>query len=45
MGMCDCCILVYADNKLGEEAGKVLAEALKENSTLLHMDLRGEQGL
>ena len=43
--MCDCCVLVYADNHFGEEAGKALAEALKENSTVLHVDLSGEQGL
>ena len=45
MRMCDCGILVYAGNKLGEEAGKALAEALKENSTVQHLDLGGEQGL
>ena len=45
MGMCDCCIVVYAGNELGEEAGKALAEALKENSTVQHLNLSGEQGL
>ena len=45
IGICDCCIIVYADNHLGEEAGNALAEALKKNSTVQHMDLSGEQGL
>ena len=45
MGMCDCCIIVYAGIPLGDEAGKALAEALKENSTVQHLALRSEQGL
>ena len=45
MRICDCGILAYAGNQLGEEAGKALAEALKENRTVLHLDLGGEQGL
>ena len=43
--MCDCCNIVYADNQLGEEGGKALAEALKENDTLHRMNLSSEQGL
>ena len=36
--MCPC-----ADNKIGEEAGTVVGEALEVNKTLLHLDLGGTQ--
>ena len=34
-----------ADIGLGEEAGKAMAEALKANKTLLHLDLGCKQGV
>ena len=43
MGLCDCCNHVYGGNQLGEEVGKALVDALKENSTVLQVNV-GEQG-
>ena len=34
-----------AGNKLGEMAGKAIAEALKANKTLLHLELGTKQGV
>ena len=45
MAMSDCCIIVYADNQLGEKAGMALAEALTANDTLQHLNLSCEQRL
>ena len=38
-GACD-----VADNGIGAEGGAKVAEALTMNSTLTHLDLRGENG-